>query len=79
MLLNLDGSANELPEHGAAVMSGERVVGHVGTVVRHYELGPIATAVIKRNTPIDGALTVALPGEEGACVAASVEDVVIAG
>lgn len=79
VLLHLDGSVNELPEHGAAVMSGERVVGQVGTVVRHYELGPIATAVIKRNAPVDVELTVALPGEEGASVAASVEDVVIAG
>ncbi len=79
VLLHLDGSVEELPEHGANVMVGERVVGQVGTAVRHYELGPIATAIIKRNTSIDGPLAVALPGETGAVVAASAEDVVVAG
>lgn len=79
VLLHLDGSAEELPEHGANVMLGDRVVGQVGTVSRHYELGPIATAVIKRNVSTDAALTVALPGDGDAVVAASAQDIVIAG
>ena len=33
-------------------------VGFIGTVARHHELGTIALAVIKRNTPTDAALTI---------------------
>jgi folate-binding Fe-S cluster repair protein YgfZ len=29
----------------------DKEVGFIGTVARHYELGPIALAVIKRNVP----------------------------
>ena len=50
-LLHLDGSENRLPTRGADVLSGERVVGFVGTSARHHELGPIALATIKRNVP----------------------------
>ena len=32
-------------------------VGYLGTVARHYELGPIALAVIKRNVPLDDTLS----------------------
>jgi folate-binding Fe-S cluster repair protein YgfZ len=31
-------------------------VGFIGTVARHYELGPIALAVLKRNVPIEATL-----------------------
>ena len=31
-------------------------IGFVGTVARHYELGPIALAVLKRNVPIEATL-----------------------
>ncbi len=55
-LLHLDGSENRLPAHGADVLLGEKVVGYVGSSARHYELGPIALAVLKRNTPVDAAL-----------------------
>ena len=33
-----------------------RTVGFVGTPARHYELGPIALALIKRNTAEDAEL-----------------------
>jgi folate-binding Fe-S cluster repair protein YgfZ len=39
-------------------MNGEVRVGFLGTVARHHELGTIALAVIKRNTPVDAELTV---------------------
>ncbi|CAN5373705.1 folate-binding protein YgfZ [soil metagenome] len=55
-LLHLDGSENRLPAGGADVMLGEKVVGYVGSSARHHELGPIALAVLKRNTPIDAPL-----------------------
>ncbi len=58
VLLHLDGSSETLPAHGAAVVLGERSVGFVGTAVRHYVLGPIALALVKRNTPDDALLRV---------------------
>jgi folate-binding protein YgfZ len=48
--LHLDGSMVAMPEHGAKVFLEDKEVGFIGTVARHYELGPIALAVIKRDT-----------------------------
>ena len=58
-LLHLDGSAIDLPVTGTAVLHGEKEVGFIGSVARHYELGPIALAILRRNTPIDAELTAA--------------------
>lgn len=55
-LLHLDGSDSELPVTGDAVTLDGREVGRVGTAVRHYELGPIALARVKRNVPDDAEL-----------------------
>ncbi|MBL1077595.1 folate-binding protein YgfZ [Nocardia sp. 2] len=64
VLLHLDGSNDSRPEPGTPVTAGGRTVGVLGTVVDHYELGPIALALIKRNIPADTAL------EAGPCAAA---------
>ncbi|MCX6455516.1 MAG: folate-binding protein [Actinobacteria bacterium] len=56
-LLHLDGSAIVMPNTGDKVMLDEKEVGFIGTVARHYELGPIALAVIKRNVPLEATLT----------------------
>lgn len=58
-LLHLDGTANELPPVGAQVLADGVVVGRMGTSERHYELGPIGLALLKRQVPIDAALVVA--------------------
>lgn len=61
VLLHLDGSTDDLPAHGAAVTidgSAGRAVGFVGTAARHYELGTIALALIKRSIPDDAELWV---------------------
>jgi hypothetical protein len=58
VLLHLDGTQVVMPAPGTPVMNGETQVGVLGTVARHFELGPIALAVIKRNTPVDAQLTV---------------------
>jgi len=58
VFLHLDGSVHTVPAVGAPVVLGEREVGRVTSVARHHELGPIALAVIKRNTPADAALLV---------------------
>ncbi|MFB8279725.1 CAF17-like 4Fe-4S cluster assembly/insertion protein YgfZ [Nocardia colli] len=57
VLLHLDGSADERPEIGADITAGGRAIGRLGTVIDHYELGPIALALIKRTVPADTALT----------------------
>jgi len=56
VLLHLDGSMVAMPEHGAKVFLEDKEVGFIGTLARHYELGPIALAVIKRNVPADATL-----------------------
>lgn len=56
--LHLDGTGHVLPEQGAAVSAGDKTVGRVTTVARHYVDGPVALAVIKRNTPPDVDLVV---------------------
>lgn len=56
VLLHLDGSTNDLPPHGTDVTSGGVRLGFVTSSARHYELGPIALALVKRNTPDDSAL-----------------------
>jgi folate-binding protein YgfZ len=68
-LVHLDGSADRLPERGAAVESGGTTVGFVGTSARHHELGPIGLALVKRN--LDPAAEVVIDG-----IAASQEPVV---
>ena len=56
VLLHLDGSDDRLPQHGDPVLLDGTQVGFVGSAARHYELGPIALALIKRTTPVDAAL-----------------------
>jgi folate-binding protein YgfZ len=56
VLLHLDGSMVAMPEHGNKVFLEDKEVGYIGTMARHYELGPIALAVVKRNTPLDAVL-----------------------
>ncbi len=60
VLLHLDGvSTDVLPTTGTPVTTGEeREVGFIGTAVRHYELGPIALALVKRSVADDAPLRV---------------------
>jgi folate-binding protein YgfZ len=58
VLLHLDGSVVTIPPTGADVEKDGIKVGFLGTVARHYELGTIALAIVKRNTPIEATLTV---------------------
>ena len=58
VMLHLDGHAVVMPPTGTPVMNGEVQVGFLGTVARHFELGPIALAIVKRNTPVDAELMV---------------------
>jgi folate-binding protein YgfZ len=56
VLLHLDGSMVAMPEHGAKLFLADKEVGYIGTMARHYELGPIALAVVKRNLSLDAVL-----------------------
>jgi folate-binding protein YgfZ len=65
VLLHLDGSVDRLPTPGDAVLLDGRDVGRLGSVARHYELGPVALALVKRNVDIDAVLTAdGVPGTQ---------------
>lgn len=57
-LLHLDGSAERLPAVGADVLAEGRPVGRMGTSERHFELGPVGLALLKRNLPAEAELFV---------------------
>ena len=63
VFLQLDGSQHTMPVPGSQVLLGERKVGVVTSVAQHYEMGPVALAVIKRSVGPDEILTV-MDGEE---------------
>ncbi len=58
VMLHLDGSDVAFPTRGTKVENDGVVVGFIGTVARHYELGTIALAIVKRNTPIEATLSI---------------------
>jgi len=59
VLLHLDGGEDRLPGHGDPVLLGDSRVGFVGSAARHYELGPIALALVKRTVPVTATLAAA--------------------
>ena len=59
VLLHLSGDSDRLPAAGSPVERDGRTVGFLGTAVQHYEDGPIALAIVKRNVGPDDLLTVA--------------------
>ena len=58
VMLHLDGSDVAFPASGTKIENDGVVVGFIGTVARHHELGTIALAIVKRNTPMDTTLSV---------------------
>lgn len=76
--LQLDGSDAVLPAPGSPVFAGDEEVGHLTSVARHHEDGPIALAILSRRAPIgdlvvrDDGLDIAasqqviVPGDAGA-------------
>lgn len=71
VLLHLDGV---LPAAGDPVVLGDAEVGHVTSAAQHYELGPIALAVVKRS--VDPAATLAVRSAEHGDIAAGQEVIV---
>ena len=70
VLLHLDGSSASRPETGDPVTAGGRTIGRIGTVVDHFELGPIALALVKRSVPVDAEL---IAGEDESGAAARID------
>lgn len=79
VMLHLDGSEGAHPVPGAAVSLAGQDVGAVTSAALHYELGPIALAVVKRSTdaaatlevdadgtPVSAAQEIVVPPEAGA-------------
>jgi folate-binding protein YgfZ len=56
VFLHLDGTQEHLPAHGDPVEHDGRQVGAVTSSARHYELGLIALALVKRTVPVDAVL-----------------------
>jgi tRNA-modifying protein YgfZ len=56
VFLDLDGSVDRLPAHGDPVELDGATVGFTGSAARHYELGPIALALVKRTLPVEATL-----------------------
>lgn len=71
-LLHLDGHADALPSVGSDVFDHDLVVGRMGSSARHWELGPIGLALIKRSTGTEDVLTVTSE-DDRARIAASQE------
>ncbi len=55
--LHLDGSNHLLPEETEVTLDG-KTVGRVTSVAQHFEMGPIALAVLSRSIPADAILMV---------------------
>jgi folate-binding protein YgfZ len=73
VLLHLDGSDNVAVAAGDEVRDGEKVVGRVTASATHFELGPIALAVIKRSA--DPSATLTVTGADG--VVAAAQEVIV--
>jgi len=73
VFLHLDGSAHALPNTGDEVFSGENLVGKVTSVGQHFEMGPIALALIKRNVSITEELSIV----SGAETIAATQEVIV--
>lgn len=73
VMLQLDGSEGVLPAPGDEVALGDAVVGRVTSAGLHYELGPIALAVVKRTTDPGAVLTV----NSGGTVLAAAQEIIV--
>lgn len=54
VLLHCDGSHDRLPHWRDAITAEGEVVGTVGSVVQHYELGPLALGLVKTGSVAEG-------------------------
>ncbi|WP_166987131.1 YgfZ/GcvT domain-containing protein [Canibacter zhoujuaniae] len=74
--VHIDGSGGELPSVGSRIYveGAEKPIGRITRAVLHYELGPIALALVKRAAPETGQFWVEL--SHGGRLAATLETIV---
>lgn len=72
VFLHIDGSGHLLPEAGDEIIF-EDVMGVITSVATHYEMGPIALGLIKRNSKAE---TVSVKLSSGEMISAAVEEIV---
>ncbi len=58
VMLHFDGSENRLPKVGEVVTLDEQEIGVMGSSARHFELGPIGLALIKRSVSTEAHISV---------------------
>ncbi|HEY5978151.1 MAG TPA: folate-binding protein [Microlunatus sp.] len=75
--LHLDGSTDTLPAVGAPLTLDGRAVGFVGGSSRHYELGPIALGLVKRNTDPARDLLAGGPADDGEPATAAAQEILV--
>ncbi|MEO7015658.1 MAG: glycine cleavage T C-terminal barrel domain-containing protein [Leifsonia sp.] len=73
VMLHLDGSEGAHPVRGSVVSLDGREIGVVTSSALHYELGPIALAVVKRSADAGATLTV----DAGGTPVAAAQEVVV--
>ncbi len=73
VLLHLDGSDAVLPEPGDDVHLEAKTVGRVTSSARHFELGPIALAILKRTTDPQATLSV----QVGDTLVAAAQEIIV--
>ena len=67
-LVHCSGSDERPLGHGDVVTLDGREIGWIGTGAQHFELGSVASAVLKRSVPLDAVLTVVrADGGTGEC------------
>lgn len=73
--LHLDGSEHALPDVGdeVKVAGEEKIRGKITSVAQHFEMGPIALAIVSRSVPEDAPLEVS--GKHG--VIAATQEVIV--
>ncbi|WP_404286280.1 YgfZ/GcvT domain-containing protein [Glutamicibacter arilaitensis] len=74
VFLHLDGSMHTLPAPGSEIKLGERTIGKLTSASLHYEAGPIALGVIKRNVDPEAVLSVV----DGESVYPASQEVIVA-
>ena len=77
VLLHLDGSDNALPVTGDAVSADGKDIGHITSATHHFELGPIALAVIKRGVDPNASLLVNATNEEQVTEVTATQEVLV--
>nr|WP_245548413.1 folate-binding protein [Gordonia araii] len=76
VLLHLDGSTDARPAPGDPVTASGRTVGRIGSVVDHFELGPVALALVKRGVDVQTDLIITTTDDQSVAARVDADSVV---